>query len=75
MQLLPRQVQNTRKLEGLGLINADVLRLPMDNDYRLPHWMEHSKIEKECPLIKGLESGCFMYFVHDYAVECHDLRM
>lgn len=73
MQLFAKTSLEHQKTEGLGLINADVFRLPINTDYRLPHigW-NTLNIEKECPLIRSLESGCFMYFVHDYAVECYD---
>ena len=37
MQLFAKTSSEHKKTEGLGLVDADVFRLPTDNNCRLPH--------------------------------------
>ena len=73
MQLFAKTSVEKKITEGLGFIDADVRKLSADDQHRLPHigWNTIIK-EKKCQLIDDLEDKSFMYFAHDYAVECND---
>ncbi len=51
--------------EGLGLLRGRVTRL---SARKLPHvgWTR-IRIERECELMRGLDPGSYVYFVHSYA--------
>jgi glutamine amidotransferase len=56
--------------KGLGLLPGRVTRFPVDNDLKVPHmgWNQ-LHIQQEHPLLAGLTSGSYAYFVHSYYVE------
>jgi glutamine amidotransferase len=53
----------------LDLIKGKVVKFVPDPEHKVPHmgWNTIEK-EKEVPMLKGLESGDFFYFVHSYYV-------
>jgi glutamine amidotransferase len=53
--------------ECLGIIEADVQRIPDQADLPVPEigWNELEDI-RDCPLLKGIEPGSYAYFVHSY---------
>ena len=57
---------------GLGLIPGEVRRIPSDRVI-IPHmgWNE-LVITQDCPLLQGIESPVFTYFVHSYQAFCED---
>ncbi len=65
MQLLFDAGEEVRKCKGLGLVHGRVKRIA--TDYKLPHigWNSLS-LNPDCPLFRGLEQGCCVYFVHSY---------
>jgi glutamine amidotransferase len=52
----------------LGIIDARVERLPDTRDLPVPEmgWNQVT-FEEDCPLLDGIESGSYAYFVHSYA--------
>lgn len=57
---------------GLGVIPGTVQRFPADmqeqgETLKIPHmgWNQ-LEIERECPLLRGVENGSYVYFVHSY---------
>ena len=57
------------KTKGLGFIKGNVVKLDtLGCSSRIPHmgWNE-VKINRETPLLAGIESGTDFYFVHSYA--------
>ena len=66
MQLLFRRSTESER-DMLGIIEADVDRLPVAPGVRIPHmgWNQVD-IQRDDPLLSGLEGGWF-YFVHSYA--------
>lgn len=67
MQLLFEHSQESDTM-CLGLLSGSVRRLRGDKDLRVPHmgWNDLS-IERNDPLLAGIENGDFAYFVHGYA--------
>lgn len=55
--------------KGLDLIRGKVVKFKPDPEHKVPHmgWNTIDK-EKEVPMLQGLESGDFFYFVHSYYV-------
>ena len=56
-------------VDGLGLIEGDVARLQGAPDRPIPHmgWNTLDIDQPDCPLLKGVEDGAFVYFVHTFA--------
>ena len=56
-------------IEGLDLISGRVERLP-SREVNVPHmgWNELT-IERDHPIVEGIENGDYAYFVHSYASE------
>jgi glutamine amidotransferase len=59
--------------EGLGIVPGEVVRFELPSEYKVPHmgWNQLS-ILRESPLLAGLESGVYCYFVHSYYVVPRD---
>jgi glutamine amidotransferase len=74
MQLLARGSEEGR-LPGLGLIAADVIRIPADAGVKVPHvgWAELD-LSGTSPLFRGAAPNERFYFVHSYHVACDDPR-
>lgn len=53
--------------EGLGVLPGRVTRFPADMNLKVPHmgWNQ-LQIRRESPLLKGLVSDGYAYFVHSY---------
>lgn len=71
MQLLLSASQENGWHEGLGIIPGTVRRLPAG--VKVPHmgWNQ-VEIARETPLLEGVPSGAFFYFVHSYYVDPED---
>ena len=70
LQLLFERSDETPGVEGLGVLKGEILRIPEQEGLKIPHmgWNEITVIN-ESPLLKGLESGAQVYFVHSYYLE------
>ena len=55
--------------EGLGIVPGEVVRFNVPSEYKVPHmgWNELT-IRRPAPLLAGLDSGTYCYFVHSYYV-------
>jgi len=65
MQILLEKSYEGGDYKGLGLIRGEVVRLP--NSVKVPHmgWNE-VMVMKDSPLLCGIKSGDYFYFVHSY---------
>lgn len=68
MQLLFGQSEEGGGVDGLGVFDGIVRRLPAGPHITVPHmgW-NRLKIDSPHPLLAGVEDGAFVYFVHSYA--------
>jgi glutamine amidotransferase len=59
--------------KGLGVLPGEVVRFALPPDYSVPHmgWNQLD-IRREAPILKGLSSGTYVYFVHSYYVAPRD---
>ena len=69
LQVLFSESEEFGSHKGLDLIKGKVLRFEPDPEHKVPHmgWNTIEK-EKEVPMLQGIESGDFFYFVHSYYV-------
>ena len=69
LQILFSESEEFGSHKGLDLIKGKVVRFVPDPEHKVPHmgWNTIEK-EKEGPLLQGIESGDFFYFVHSYYV-------
>lgn len=58
----------------LGIIPGTVSKLPDDNGLPIPHmgWNQISVNRGNCSLLRGVEDGSYVYFVHSYAARVSD---
>lgn len=69
MQLMTRGSEEGA-LAGLGWVDADVRRFPLDPNLKVPHmgWND-VKVAKDSGLVRGLPNDARFYFVHSYYVQ------
>ena len=69
LQILFSESEEFGSHKGLDLIKGKVVRFVPDPEHKVPHmgWNTIEK-EKEVPVLRGIESGDFFYFVHSYYV-------
>lgn len=67
MQLLADSSDEVTFTEGLGLIHGVCQRIVAPG-LKIPHmgWNDLTFDQPDCPLLQGLASGTYMYFVHSY---------
>ncbi|WP_085907699.1 imidazole glycerol phosphate synthase subunit HisH [Kiloniella majae] len=68
MQLMASVGREYKDCEGLGWIPGEVIKMdPEDQSLKIPHmgWNELCVLQKT-PVLKGLEDGTHIYFVHSY---------
>ena len=53
-------------VEGLGVFDAHVRRFPDEPQIKVPHMGWNALENLDGKLMKGLQSGTFVYFVHSY---------
>lgn len=61
---------------GLGLMAGDVVRFALPNDYKIPHmgWNQ-LRIRRPAPILRDVENGSDVYFVHSYYVRPTDSQV
>jgi len=59
--------------KGLGVLPGEVVRFEIPRDYSVPHmgWNQLD-IRRPAPILDGLPSGTYVYFVHSYYVVPRD---
>lgn len=71
MQLLFEKSYEFGEFNGLGLIKGSVKLMKPDGNLSVPQ-MGWNALEynRACPLLKGIQEGKYVYFVHSYAADC-----
>lgn len=71
MQLLFEKSYEFGEFEGLGLIKGSVKLMKPEGNLSVPQ-MGWNALEynKPCSLLKGIQEGKYVYFVHSYAADC-----
>lgn len=70
LQLLFDKSYEGGEHEGLGVVSGEVVRFDLPSEFKVPHmgWNQLQFHQPECPLLKDLEEGVHVYFVHSYYV-------
>lgn len=74
MQMLFEKSYEYGEYQGLGLLKGSVVGFDLPKEYKIPHigW-NRLKFNKENPLLKYINQGDCVYFVHSFhAVGCED---
>lgn len=73
MQLLFEKSYEFGEFDGLGLIRGSVRLMKPEGDLAIPQ-MGWNALEynRECSLLKGIDEGQYVYFVHSYAADCSE---
>jgi imidazole glycerol-phosphate synthase subunit HisH len=73
LQLLFETSYENGRHKGLGVLPGEVVRFEVPRDYSVPHmgWNQLD-IRRPAPILDGLPSGTYVYFVHSYYVVPRD---
>lgn len=73
LQLLFEKSYENGRHQGLGVLEGEVVRFDLSEEYSVPHmgWNQ-ARIRRRPPLLDHLEDGTYFYFVHSYYVVPRD---
>jgi len=73
LQLLFESSDETKGVEGLGILKGTINRIPDTPGLKIPH-IGWNSLEFPNPgrLYKGIDEGSFVYFVHSYYLKAED---
>ncbi len=68
MQLLFESSEEAKESRGLGIFKGAVRKFPAKEGLKVPHmgWNRLTGVSKECPLLKDVPEGSYVYFCHSY---------
>ena len=67
LQVLFESSEEAPGVQGLGILEGKILRIPQKEGMKIPHMGWNSLcLKNEGRLFKGIEEGAFVYFVHSY---------
>ncbi|MCF0131449.1 MAG: imidazole glycerol phosphate synthase subunit HisH [Pseudobutyrivibrio sp.] len=76
LQLLFESSDESPNVDGLGVLEGKILRIPDADGLKIPHIGWNSlKFPNTGRLYKGIEDGAYVYFVHSYYLKakCDDI--
>ncbi len=69
LQILFSESEEFGRHKGLDVVKGKVVRFKPDPEHKVPHMGWNTvEMKKEVPMLKGIKSGDFFYFVHSYYV-------
>ena len=73
LQLFFESSEETPGVEGLGLLPGKIVRIPDREGFKIPHMGWNSiQINPASRLLKGIEEGAYVYFVHSYYLQAEN---
>ncbi len=67
LQLLFRSSDESPGVEGIGLLDGEIVSIPPKEGYKIPHMGWNSiEIKEGAKLFRGIENQSYVYFVHSY---------
>lgn len=70
LQLFFESSEESPGVEGLGLLPGKIVRIPDKEGFKIPHIGWNSiGINSSSRLLKGIEEGAYVYFVHSYYLQ------
>lgn len=73
MQMLFDYSEEFERCEGLGLIGGYIGKIKTDMKLPCIGW-NSLDIKNDCPVLKNVENGAYVYFVHSYCARLSDRR-
>jgi imidazole glycerol-phosphate synthase subunit HisH len=73
LQLLFDVSYENGRHKGLGVVRGEVVRFQLPKEFSVPHmgWNQLT-VRKPTPILRGLDEGTYVYFVHSYYVVPED---
>ena len=73
LQLMFESSEESKGVEGLGLLKGHILRIPEKEGLKIPHmgW-NNIKVREDAKLFKNLPKDPYVYFVHSYYLKADD---
>lgn len=73
LQLLFERSDETPGVEGLGILKGEILRIPEQDQLKIPHMGWNSlHLQNEGRLFRGFTESPYVYFVHSYYLKAED---
>lgn len=73
LQLLFEWSEEAPGVEGLGILRGEILRIPPEEDLKIPHMGWNSlHLEHDGRLFHGIEEQAYVYFVHSYYLKAEE---
>ena len=73
LQLLFERSDEAKGVEGLGILEGEICRIPACEGLKIPHMGWNSlHLEHNGRLFKNVDEQAYVYFVHSYAAKCDD---
>lgn len=73
LQLLFERSDEAPGVDGLGILEGEILRIPEKEGLKIPHMGWNSlHLEHSGRLFEGLEENAYVYFVHSYYLKAKD---
>lgn len=73
LQLMFESSDESKGVEGLGLLNGEILKIPDCAGLKIPHMGWNSlHIREGSRLFAGIPDGSYVYFVHSYYLKAAD---
>lgn len=76
LQLLFQHSEESPGVQGLGLLEGEILRIPDQEGLKIPHMGWNSlELQHEGRLFRGISNQPYVYFVHSYYLKAKDERI
>ena len=73
LQLLFERSDESKGVDGLGILKGEILRIPDQDNLKIPHMGWNSlHLQNGGRLFRGLEENAYVYFVHSYYLKAED---
>ena len=73
LQLLFERSEESKGVEGLGILKGEILKIPDSPGLKIPHMGWNSlEFPREGKLFCNLPKDCYVYFVHSYYLKAED---
>lgn len=75
LQLLFERSDEGEGVEGLSILQGEILRIPESEGLKIPHMGWNSiKIKKGARLFQGIPDNSYVYFVHSYYLKAKNIE-
>lgn len=73
LQLLFERSDEAPGVEGLGILNGEIRKIPQQEGLKIPHMGWNSlHLEHNGRLFQGIKEGSYVYFVHSYYLRAEE---